>query len=54
MVLKTRVFGLSQVAHLYRELAGKRNINQRFIIGAMKALLGCKLDDLSYTDERVS
>jgi len=31
-------------------LEGKRNINRKFIIGAMKAFPGYKFDDLFYFD----
>ena len=64
MILKTRVFtlcvrsykNLSELAHamdisvsqVYRILEGKRNINRKFIIGAMKAFPGYKFDDLFY------
>jgi hypothetical protein len=64
VILKTRVFtlcvrnykNLSELAHamdisvsqVYRVLEGKRNINRKFIIGAMKAFPGYKFDDLFY------
>lgn len=64
MIIKTRVFelcdghyqNLSELAQsmgisasqVYRVKEGKRNINQRFIIGAIKAFPGFKLDDLFY------
>lgn len=64
MVLKTRVFTLCvrnyknlselarameiSVSQVYRVLEGKRNINRKFIIGAMKAFPGYKFDDLFY------
>jgi hypothetical protein len=64
MILKTRVFTLCvsnyknltelaaameiSVSQVYRVLEGKRNINRKFIIGAMKAFPGCKFDDLFY------
>jgi len=64
MVLKTRVFNLYarnyknlselagameiSVSQVYRVLEGKRNINRKFIIGAMKAFPGYKFDDLFY------
>ena len=64
MRLKTRVFGLcngkysnlSELAkamgiassQVYRVRQGKRSINQKFIIGAVKAFPGYKLDDLFY------
>ncbi len=63
-MIKTRVFELSNgryenlselasamgisVSQLYRVREGRRGINQRFIIGAMKAFPGYKLDDLFY------
>jgi len=62
--LKTRVYelcngkyrNLSELAHaigispsqIYRVRQGKRNINEKFIIGAMKAFPGHGLDDLFY------
>ncbi len=62
--LKTRVFELSNgncknlselaramginPSQIYRVREGKRNINQKFIIGAVKAFPGYKLDDLFY------
>jgi hypothetical protein len=64
MELKTRVFELSigkyrslsdlpravglSPAQVYRVRQGKRNINQKFILGAVKAFPGYKLDDLFY------
>ncbi len=67
MKLKTRVFELCNgryrnVAELartmgisndliYRVRRGDRNINGRFIIGAMKAFPGYKLEDLFYVSE---
>ncbi len=64
MKLKTRVFelsngkyqNLSELAHaigiapsqIYRVRQGKRRINEKFIIGAVKAFPGHKLDDLFY------
>lgn len=64
MLLKTRVFDLHvrnysnlselarameiSVSQVYRVLEGKRNINRKFIIGAMKAFPGYKFDDLFY------
>ena len=63
MILKTRVFTLCvrnyknlselarameiSVSQVYRVLEGKRNINRKFIIGAMKAFPGYKFDDES-------
>jgi hypothetical protein len=64
MKLKTRVFELSNgkyknlselahamgthFSHVYRVRQGKRGISQKFIIGAVKAFPGYKLDDLFY------
>lgn len=64
MIIKTRVFELNHkhrknlselaqamgisVSQVYRVRQGKRYINQKFIIGAMKAFPECKLDDLFY------
>ncbi|MBA7613564.1 hypothetical protein ES703_20815 [subsurface metagenome] len=42
-----QAMGIS-VSQIYRVYQGKRNINQKFIIGAMKAFPGYKLDDLFY------
>jgi len=66
MILKTKVFDLYannyrnlselaeameiSVSQVYRVLEGKRNINRKFIIGAMKAFPGYKFDDLFYFD----
>jgi len=41
------VMGIS-VSQIYRVKEGKRNINQKFIIGAIKAFPECNLDDLFY------
>ena len=62
--IKTRVFSLSDgryknlsemaqtmgisVSQAYRVRQGKRHINQKFVIGAIKAFPDCKLDDLFY------
>jgi len=67
MRLKTRVFefsnskytnltGLAQamgisVSQIYRVRKGKRPINEKIIIGALKAFPGYKLDDLFYVDQ---
>ncbi len=67
MIIKTRIFelcngkfrNLSELAHsmglsvsqVYRVREGKRNINQKFIIGAKKAFPSYRLDDLFYLDE---
>jgi len=64
MILKTKVFDLYvnnyrnlselaeameiSVSQVYRVLEGKRNINRKFIIGAMKAFPGYKFDGLFY------
>jgi len=64
MKLKTRVFELSSgkyanlsdlaramgisLAQIYRVRDGKRDIGEKFIIGAVKAFPGYKLDDLFY------
>ena len=42
-----QAMGIS-VAHLYRVHKGKRSINQKFIVGAMRAFPGDKLDGLFY------
>lgn len=36
------------VSQIYRVYQGRRNINQKFVVGAMKAFPGYKLDDLFY------
>ena len=68
MIVRTRIFeycddykNLSELAsameisvsQIYRVREGKRSINQKFIVGAMKAFPNHKLDDLFYlsTDE---
>ncbi len=64
MIVKTRIFGLHNngyrnlselvqamemsVSQIYRVREGKRHINQKFIIGAIKAFPNYKLDDLFY------
>ena len=64
MILKTRVFELCNgryknlselaqamgisVSQIYRVREGKRHINQKFLIGAVKAFPEHKLDDLFY------
>ena len=64
MLLKTRVFDLCpgryrnlselaqamgiSVSQVYRVQEGKRNINCKFIIGAIKAFPGLSFDDLFY------
>jgi transcriptional regulator with XRE-family HTH domain len=42
-----QVMGIS-VSQVYRVRRGKRNINQKFIVGALKAFPHHKLDDLFY------
>ena len=68
MRLKTRVFELNHyhnlselarameisVSQIYRVQEGKRNINGKFIIGAMRAFPGYKFDDLFYLDSTPS
>lgn len=64
MIVKTRVFDLSyqgyrnlselaramgiSVSQVYRVREGKRGINQKFIVGAIKAFPERRLDDLFY------
>ncbi len=64
MIVKTRIFKLPHnnyktlsqlaeamgisVSQLYRVRQGKRSINQKFIVGAIKAFPNYKLDDLFY------
>ena len=64
MIIKTRVFELCNgnyrnlselaqamelsVSQVYRVREGKRNINQKFIIGAKKAFPECTFEDLFY------
>ena len=64
MIIKTRIFALCEgnynnlselaqamgisVSQIYRVREGKRNINQKFIAGAIKAFPNYKLDDLFY------
>jgi transcriptional regulator with XRE-family HTH domain len=64
MTVKTKVFDLSfsgyknlselaeamgiSVSQIYRVREGKRHINQKFIVGAIKAFPGYRLDDLFY------
>ena len=66
MIIKTRVFALCNgnyknlselaqvmglsVSQVYRVCEGKRNINQKFIVGAKKAFPNYKLDALFYLD----
>jgi hypothetical protein len=69
LIVRTRVFELSQshysnltelaiamgisVSQVYRVREGKRQINQRFIVGAMKAFPDHKLDDLFYLSQDI-
>ena len=64
MIVKTKIFELSynnyknlselaqamgiSVSQIYRVREGKRRINQKFIVGAIKAFPNYKLDDLFY------
>ena len=64
MIVETRIFELCNgkyknlselaeamgisVSQVYRVREGKRNINQKFIVGAIKAFPECKFDDLFY------
>jgi len=64
MILRTRVFELSNgkysnlselaqamgisISQVYRVREGKRHINQKFIIGAIKAFPGYRLGELFY------
>jgi transcriptional regulator with XRE-family HTH domain len=64
MIVKTRIFELSNgsyknlsglaqamgisVSQIYRIRQGKRRINQKFIVGAMRAFPQYKLDELFY------
>ena len=64
MIVRTRIFELSEshfnnlselaeameisVSQIYRVREGKRHINQKFIVGAMKAFPDHNLDDLFY------
>jgi hypothetical protein len=64
VLLKTRIFDLCpgryknlselaqtmgiSVSQVYRVQEGKRNINCKFIIGAIKAFPGCSFDELFY------
>ena len=42
-----QVMGIS-VGYIYKVRQGNRSINQKFIVGAVKAFPGYKLDDLFY------
>jgi len=64
MIVKTRVFELSNgnykslselaramgisVSQVYRVRVGERSVNQKFIVGAIRAFPGYRLDDLFY------
>jgi hypothetical protein len=49
-----RAMGIS-VSQIYRVKNGQRNINQKFIVGAIKAFPKHKLDDLFYlTHEQIT
>lgn len=64
MIVKTKIFELSNsnyknlsqlaeamgisVSQIYRVRQGKRNINQKFIVGAIKAFPGYRFEDLFY------
>jgi len=50
LVELAQVMGISQ-DQIYRVRRGKRGIYQKFIIGAIKAFPGYKLDDLFYVSE---
>jgi len=65
MKLKTKVFELNNhkyrnlseivqamgilVSQIYQVKERKHAVNQKFVVGAIKAFPGCKLDDLFYT-----
>lgn len=67
MIVKTRVFNLLDgkysnlselaqqmgisVSQIYRVREGKRSINQKFIIGAIRAFPGYSFDELFYFTE---
>jgi len=64
MIVKTRIFELADgnfknlselantmgisVSQIYRVREGKRRINQKFIVGALKAFPNHKMDELFY------
>ena len=66
MILKTRIFELCpgrysnlaelaqamgiSISQVYRVREGKRHINQKFLIGAIRAFPEYKLDDLFYLE----
>ena len=47
LVQLARAMGIAN-SQIYRVRDGKRTINEKFIIGALKAFPGYKLDDLFY------
>ena len=47
LVELARAMGISR-SQIYRVRLGKRAINEKFIIGALKAFPGYRLDDLFY------
>ena len=51
LVELAQTMGVSQDL-VYRVRRGERGIHERFIIGAIKAFPGYKLDDLFYVSER--
>ena len=69
MIVKTRIFELSNgnyknlselakamgvsVSQVYRVRGGERQVNQKFIAGAVRAFPGYKLDDLFYLTHEV-
>ena len=69
MIVKTKIFEFSRngyknlselaqamdisVSQVYRVRQGKRNINQKFIVGAVKAFPRHTFDDLFYFDPEV-
>jgi len=64
MIVRTRIFELNggryrnlselagamgiSVSQIYRVREGKRRINQKFIVGAIKAFPECRLEELFY------
>ena len=67
--LKTRIFDLCpryyrnltemakamgmSTSQVYRVANGKRHINEKFILGALKAFPGYSLSDLFYVEEKI-
>lgn len=47
LVAVTRAMGISN-SQVYRVKQGKRGVNEKFIVGALKAFPGYKFDDLFY------